>query len=743
MKKLIVFLLAVIIFCLGGTTFVEKYRGTEYVQEYIYGSLWFCVLWGVLATASLVYITKRRLYRNLPAFLLHLAFMVILAGALLTSLTARHGIMHVRVGDTAKGFLAEGGGEYVPLPFEVRLDSFDIVYYPGTQAPADYVSRFTVSGAAAESCRGRVSMNRIFSYRGIRLYQSSFDADMRGSSFAVNSDPVGIPVTYLGYFLLFASLLAMLAAPGGQMRRLLGNPLLRKGIFAVAFCLAASGSFAANEPVLSRGEAGMLGKIQVLHNDRITLLQTLAYDFTLKLTGKSRYRHYTPEQVLSGWLFFPEHWKNEPMIYVKSKELRRLLKVPDYAAFGDFFTERGSYRLEALWQGLRQVRGDSFQKAVAELDEKIQLILMVRNGTMMRVFPQTEPGRTVWYAPASALPESVDGKTSLFIRCTFDLAGEAAAGRDTAKIRFILSKLATWQHKNAGTSLMPASRVNAEFWYNRIPFTGILFKLNLAAGLCALLWVCYGMLMKRESVSVCVWGTRIFYGLAVFSFVMLSVCLALRGYISGRLPMGNGYETMVLMAWCLLLTTLAVGRRFRFILAFGLLLSGFCLLVASLNQMNPQITPLMPVLSSPLLSLHVSLIMMAYALLAFTFLNGLLALLIHAWGHGSGQAVRQLEVLSLLSRVFLLPALALLGAGIFIGAVWANVSWGKYWSWDPKEVWALITFLVYAGAVHTDSLPLFRKPVALHVYLCCSFLTVLMTYFGVNYFLGGMHSYAG
>ena len=208
---------------------------------------------------------------------------------------------------------------------------------------------------------------------------------------------------------------------------------------------------------------------------------------------------------------------------------------------------------------------------------------------------------------------------------------------------------------------------------------------------------------------------------------------ALRWYIGGRIPLSNGYETMQFLALATLLLSCLFRRRFPFTLPFGFLLSGFALLVSYLGQMNPQITPLMPVLVSPWLSSHVSLIMMSYALFAFMMLNGVLALCLRR------EALR----LMLLSRLLLYPAAFFLGAGIFLGAIWANVSWGHYWTWDPKEVWALITFMVYGVAFHADSLPRFRKPLFFHIYMIAAFLTVLMTYFGVNYVLGGMHSYAG
>ena len=257
---------------------------------------------------------------------------------------------------------------------------------------------------------------------------------------------------------------------------------------------------------------------------------------------------------------------------------------------------------------------------------------------------------------------------------------------------------------------------------------------NLTVGLLAFAVLLYRGMRRAAADSRMLRGLeRFFTGALWAALAFQSLGYALRWYIGGRVPLSNGYETMQFLALATLLLACLLRRRFPFTLPFGFLLSGFALLVSYLGQMNPQITPLMPVLVSPWLSSHVSLIMMSYALFAFMMLNGVLALCVRR------EALR----LMLLSRLLLYPAVFFLGAGIFLGAIWANVSWGHYWSWDPKEVWALVTFMVYAVPFHAGSLPRLRKPLFFHVYMMVAFLTVLMTYFGVNYVLGGMHSYAG
>jgi len=268
----------------------------------------------------------------------------------------------------------------------------------------------------------------------------------------------------------------------------------------------------------------------------------------------------------------------------------------------------------------------------------------------------------------------------------------------------------------------------------------VLFMLNLTMGFLTLFYSIYRLTRRTARTRLDSIVDALSVAIMVLSFAALTTCEALRWIVSGTLPMANGYETMLFVAWLIMLVTLLLRRRFRIVLTFGFLMSGFFLLVAHIGQMNPSIGHVMPVLNSPLLSVHVSVIMTAFALLSLTFICAVTAFIMRMTSHDG--ADEQLAALQLLSRLFLSPALMFLGIGIFVGAIWANVSWGNYWGWDPKEVWALITFMVYAAGMHLQSLPALRQPLNYHAFMLLSFLTIIMTYFGVNYFLGGMHSYA-
>lgn len=737
---------------MAAATFVEKFRGTEFVHASVYGSWWFVSLWAVLALLAVAYFVGRRV-RRASVVLLHLSFAVILIGALLTHVTSWQGAVRLRVGETVSTYYENvPGGNVVErkLPFELRLESFDVKYHDGTRAEADYVSRFTITDGDATQ-RAEVSMNNVWKYRSVRFYQSSYDPDMRGSILALNSDPWGIPVTYAGYALLFLSLVWLLVDPKGAFRRLFKSDMMRRGVLSVmAVCAMSQAAGAAN--TLPRETADRLGRLNILYNDRVCPLQTFAVDFTKKLCGSARYGDYTPEQVLAGFIFYGDEWSAEPIIRVKNGPLRDALQLPGRCSVNTFFNQvMGGYILGPYLNEYYHGHNDKFHKQVADIDDRLMMVMELRRGTLLRVFPFTSGGKTTWYSPTENITDTlVDEAHRKYMQNVFSLIyGEVLAG-SYGNVDKILDKMLKYQQLNGGSSLPSAAQVKAERIYNAIPFATILFMVNLTLGVVLLI---IGLIRLIRPVktdkpdrpdkallrAVPVVGGA----LLGLSLLALTACIALRWIVGGRVPMANGYETMLLLAWFVMVLALVAARRFRIALPFGFLMSGFFLLVSHINQMDPQITHIMPVLSSPLLSVHVSVIMMSFALLSLTFICGLTAIILRlVRGRNAVELDGQLDSLALLSRLLLYPALTLLGVGIFVGAIWANVSWGAYWSWDAKEVWGLITLMVYAVAAHAASVPFLRRSMGYHIFMTLAFLTLVMTYFGVNYFLGGMHSYA-
>ena len=752
-KKIIFILYILVLVCMAAATIVEKSQGTDYAHAHYYGAWWFILLWAVLAALGAFYIIKRKV-KCASTLALHLSFIIILAGALLTHISAKRGMIHLRIGQPTDTYMAqdeEQGMKEEKLPFSLCLQKFEAKMHDGTNAVADYSSKFTVIDGDDKS-EGEVSMNNIYSHRSYRLYQSSYDEDGKGSVLAINADPYGIPVTYTGYAMLFISLVWMLFDPKGGYRKLLKSPLLKKGALMIALILsmgniqtlhAESATGNLQNAVLPKESAEKFGELHILYNDRICPVQTFALDFCKKIYGARSYQGLTAEQVLSGWVFYGNTWANEPFIKIKSGEMKTAMNLPDYASLNTFFNrEMGGYTIGQYVQEYYNGQQDKFHQQAADIDGKIQIIMELREGISLKVLPYTftknvkatkdhsfiKAGTTTWFSPVDKLPQAVEHQHALYIRNVFSLLnGDVKAG-NTSRVNEFFVKMKKYQEVSSGNSLPTATQYKAERINNAFPFATILFMANLTLGFIALFYTIYRMMKKRE-IKVLNIALPILLGV---SFLALTFGLALRWIISGNIPMSNGYESMLTVAWFVMLISILMQLRIRIVMVFGFLISGFFLLVSHINQMDPAIGQMMPVLNSPLLSIHVSIIMMSYALLSLTFICGIMGICLRSHG----------EELQALSRIFLYPALTTMGFGIFIGAIWANVSWGNYWSWDSKETWALITFMIYAVVVHTQSLPVFRKPLVYHIYITLAFLSIAMTYFGVNYFLTGMHSYA-
>ena len=752
-KKIIFILYILVLVCMAAATIVEKSQGTDYAHAHYYGAWWFILIWAVLAALGAFYIIKRKV-KCASTLALHLSFIIILAGALLTHISAKRGMIHLRIGQPTDTYMAqdeEQGMKEEKLPFSLCLQKFEAKMHDGTNAVADYSSKFTVIDGDDKS-EGEVSMNNIYSHRSYRLYQSSYDEDGKGSVLAINADPYGIPVTYTGYALLFISLVWMLFDPKGGYRKLLKSPLLKKGALMTALILsmgniqtlhAESATGNLQNAVLPKETAEKFGELHILYNDRICPVQTFALDFCKKIYGARSYQGLTAEQVLSGWVFYGNTWANEPFIKIKSGEMKTAMNLPDYASLNTFFNrEMGGYTIGQYVQEYYNGQQDKFHQQAADIDGKIQIIMELREGISLKVLPYTftknvkatkdhsfiKAGTTTWFSPVDKLPQAVEQQHALYIRNVFSLLnGDVKAG-NISRVNEFFVKMKKYQEVSSGNSLPTATQYKAERINNAFPFATILFMANLTLGFIALFYTIYRMTKKREIKALNI-ALPILLGV---SFLALTFGLALRWIISGNIPMSNGYESMLTVAWFVMLISILMQLRIRIVMVFGFLISGFFLLVSHINQMDPAIGQMMPVLNSPLLSIHVSIIMMSYALLSLTFICGIMGICLRSHS----------EELQALSRIFLYPALTTMGFGIFIGAIWANVSWGNYWSWDSKETWALITFMIYAVVVHTQSLPVFRKPLVYHIYITLAFLSIAMTYFGVNYFLTGMHSYA-
>ena len=589
---------------IAAATVFEDIKGTEAAHRLFYASPWFKLLWAAIIASGAWRIVQKKLWQRPALFSLHVSFVIILLGALVTSIWGRRGTLHLRQGVPETEYYCHETRHHEPLPFYVRLDSFEIKYYAGTTAPRDYLSHLSVDDESR-----LVSMNHIVRHRGYRLYQASYDEDWQGSFLSVNYDPWGTALTYLGYALLGLSMM-WVTVSSGRRRFML-------------FLVAGSALAAHAQPAIPAQEAREVMRQQVMWNNRVAPFGTMAQEVLLKIYGHRSYHGLNPTQVVASIALEPEAWSNEPLIKVGWGKYREL----------SYYVNRSGDAPAILHTG-----------EDAKADEKVGLLLMLMHGSLVEAVPDDVPQ-------------------------------------------------------------LSERRVKAELLYNRIDW--LLWSMMAAFGVALLAGLArWGQRNRRH------WADNVELLCRIACVALWCFLLAgwlLRWYVAGYLPLSNGFETMMFVAICLLAAA-SLSSRLRPLAVFA---TAFVLLVAHLGEINPRITPLMPVLHSTWLSLHVSIVMISYALLA----------------------------LSIVERRLLRPAVFLLSAGIFLGAIWANVSWGTYWSWDPKESWALITLLVYSIPLHTESLPWFRTAGHYRIYSLLAFACLLMTYLGVNYLLGGMHSY--
>ena len=745
LKRTAFSLLGILLLILTIATILEKIYGTDFVNEYIYSSVPFVILWGVTAITSLLYIIKSKLHRQPVIFLLHLSLLFILAGAFTTWIYGEQGTMRVRQGEQQTSFTDSKGISH-QLPFSITLNQFEIIYYKGTFAPMDFISHISVADKDCHrQIQGKVSMNHIFSYQHYRFYQSGYSEDNEGSVFSVSHDPYGIGITYAGYTLLLLSTVFFFFSPQSRFRQLLKSPLLHRSLTVILllFAFSLNSNFlkanSTSPKVLPREVAEHFGDLYILYNNRICPLQTFARDFTVKLYGSSSYKGLTPEEVLTGWLFYYDSWKNEPIIRIKSNEARKLLEIEgNYARLKDYISTINEYKLEKMMNHIRSGEQVTDKRGIEEADEKFNIINLVCTGAMMKIFPcRNIAGKTLeWYSQSDQLPQDMDNDKWVFIRKSMSYVNEMIVMKKYNDACLLLEKIKKYQQKECDGLLPADNKFKAEKIYNQFDYSKSVAMACICIGLICFIYYCHCMASQKRTSRKAIIILNILLWI-VFTYLSAAICL--RGYVSNHLPLSNGFETMQFMAWCTLLLTFLLQRKFAMLLPFGFLLCGLTLMVSMLGESNPQITQLMPVLQSPLLSIHVVVIMIAYSLLAFIMLNGVTAVILH---QSQKECKEQIERLQIISQIILYPAIFLLAIGIFIGAVWANVSWGRYWGWDPKEVWALITMLVYALALHPRSLPWFHRTMFFHVFCITAFITVLITYFGVNFLLGGMHSYA-
>lgn len=715
---------------LAAGTFVEKFHDNDYARSHIYGSWWFIALLsltGLYALWRMIGEMRRvdgKVGERLHKVFLFGSVVFILAGGMLTMTTGQHGSMELKPGVATNSFFIDEG-EVKELPFSVTLNSFEVIPYPGTNSPMDFVSHVVVDGEKHD-----ISMNNICRHEGYRFYQEDYD-DEGGSTLSVAHDPWGIWMTYAGYILMALGIILLFSSRNSDFRRLLRNAAVVLLFFGFQFSITNSAN--ATPRTLPKSTADKMGQMYVLYKGRVCPLQTMAKDFTTKLCGNARYKGLTAEQVLSGWLFYSGEWVDEPMIKVKGDDVLQMLgsdnKMVSYMQMLAHDDQLASRRQmpSAMGGSMMPAAGQMMSKTMRAASEKYNLVQMLISGKYVKIYPLADSAGVIgWYGQNDDLPKTTPDDDYFFVRKQLSYCQELVLEGNIEELERVFDKTVEYQRKHAAEVLPTEASYRAERVYNDLTTGRWLAMLVVTMGLVFFAWAIFRSGKPSNKKQTFVINIQLLV-VALITLFLLTL-FVLRWIAGGHAPMAGGFDSMNLMAIAIGVVGIAMSRRHTMSPSIALFSMGFCLLVAMMSGSNPPVTHLMPVLSSPLLTLHVTVIMISYALFFFVMLNGVVGLF-----------VSQSREIMRISKLMLYPAVSLLGLGIVIGAIWANISWGNYWSWDPKEVWALITLLVYLYPLMQSGGKMGTK--MFHIYCILAFFSVIITYFGVNLILGGIHAY--
>ncbi|EAH6304410.1 cytochrome C biogenesis protein [Campylobacter jejuni] len=655
---------------------------------------------------------------------------------------------------------------YEQLPFDIYLRDFVLDRYPGSMSPASYASEITVKNNN-ENFDYRIFMNNVLDYDGYRFYQSSYDQDEKGTVLSVNKDPGKIP-TYIGYFLLCLGMFMNFLNPHSRFRtlaRLINKDTLKHTSVIIFILLLSFGSektFAqdlnSTLPVVNTNHAKALTTliVQKSADGRMVPFDTLSREILEKIHQSDSYKGQNSNAVMLSMLVDVDKWQMEPFILMPQNQAVRdaianILEIPSakYISYKDFFDENNRYKLQKYVENANRKNPNArgvFDKEIIKLDERANVVNLVFSGELFKFIPVQNNPNNVWLAPFSAVTtlKGDEGHIVLaLIQNYFSAVENAFKDGNWTRADEGLKFIKEYQEK-IGYKVMPSkTKVEMEIFSNKAEIFVKLAPVYLIAGFLLLILVFSKMVVPNLKISFIF---KVVYVLNVLAFVIHTVGLGLRAYLSGHAPWSNGYESMVYIAWALSLSGIFFSRKSPIALSLTSILSGVVLMVAHLSEMNPQITNLVPVLNSYWLSIHVSVITASYGFLGLCALLGIFTLFLMCFLKKDGKynlnILRNITEATRINEMAMIFGLCLLTVGNFLGAIWANESWGRYWSWDSKETWALVSILVYAAILHLRMIPKYCNQFVFALWSMFAYWVIIMTYFGVNYFLTGLHSYA-
>lgn len=672
-----------------------------------------------------------------------------------------------------KAFNISYGSTEIDLPFSLKLDKFLIDRYPGSMSPSSYESHVTlIDNELQITAPHRIFMNNILMHRGYRFYQQSYDRDEKGTILSVSKDP-GMWPTYIGYALMTISFFLAFFSPKSRFRWLAVElEKDKRAHFAPMVALLASLVFLqapamANE--LDQNKSAIMGIVDSKHardfglllvqdnQGRIKPIDTLATEILNKVAKKDTLAGLSATQVFLGMLSAPKGWQDVKMIRLSHPEIATILgldKTEKYASLTDFFDLNASaqtnpYKLFKLVDEANrtpQSEQSKLQKEILKVDERANIAYMVYQGYLLKIIPARNDPNYSWVAPIEMLDKLGAQEAKEAARMLYEYFFSlklAQENGDWSKTNEALNEMKKYQ-KTYGAAVMPSDqRIKAEELLNRLnPFerlTPFYFVLGFAFLIFAFIEI-FKPAQNRIRASI----RTGFSALITLLFVFHTFALGLRWYVSGHAPWSNGYESMIYIAWATILAGILFGKRSTLAFPAATIFSALALMVAHLSWMDPQITTLVPVLKSYWLTIHVSVISASYGFLGLSALLGFISLILFALRTSKLKQINySILEMTKINEMSMMIGLALLAMGNLFGAIWANESWGRYWSWDPKETWTFVTLVVYTIITHFRFIPHLKSAYTFAVASVVGFSSVLMTYFGVNYYLSGLHSYAG
>ncbi|MFI3242688.1 MAG: cytochrome c biogenesis protein CcsA [Akkermansia sp.] len=728
-------------------TWLEKLHGTQLAQDLVYFSPYFILLQAGIALHVLAILIRGHYWRQkrYGMLLIHGSILVILAGALVTHLMGQEGIIHLREGQQSSSMLLRNApeGSIEQLPFSITLRDFELKRYPGSGSPSSYESHITLHHEGRER-ELSIYMNNTLDVAGYRLFQMEYDPDERGSYLLVNQDALGRRITYTGYALLGLGLLMGLFARQGRVGQLFAR-LSQMSLLAMMILPSFTQALDARElEAVPQEQAAAFGRLAVQDNKgRIIPMNSFASQALRKLHGSEEIGDMNPEQFLLSLWLHPREWQDIPLFSYKHPDVHARYKLPlKHVAVNDLFDASGRYILRDDVQAIYQKEANKrtlLDKEILKLDEKLNIWRQLYSAQLMKIFPNEGDSRQRWFAPGDDLSSFYGAAQSFVSRVFPAYLAELQAG-DSKKAQDMLDLIASYQSAIGVSSGYNREKLDAEIRYNSYRIFprcklayfitgGVLFLLSLLRFFSKARWIR--------------WVQVGFVTAALLALAAQSYGIGLRWYIAGHAPWSSSYESMVYIGWVSALIGILVSKRSSFVGSLSLIFAGVILFVSGLQWMDPEISPLVPVLKSAWLMFHVAVIVAAYGFFGIAALIGMsnLLLMILRGKKAHAQLDHGIQELSIINELLLWFGLALMAVGSYLGAIWANESWGRYWGWDPKETWALITIITYIGVTHLSFMKKIYSLWLFNFLSLAAMLVVLMTYFGVNYFLSGMHAY--